>query len=144
MLKKRFFKTKAEADVTFEFAHNAIGSYTSTDIVEPDTDKVEPDTNKVEPDTNKVEPDTNKVDLMSEFNNWQPIAMKYIKKDNVFRTKVRLPVGQQFHYRYLINNQEWHNDQDADLYQPNEYGSDNSVVSTANKSETINMQTSNS
>ena len=129
MLKKRFFKTKAEADVTFEFAHSAIGSYTSTDIVGDDTDK--------------VEPDTNKVDLMSEFNNWQPIAMKHIKKDNVFRTKVRLPVDQQFHYRYLINNQEWHNDHDADLYQPNEYGSDNSVVSTTNKSETINMQTSN-
>jgi 1,4-alpha-glucan branching enzyme len=122
MLKKRFFKTKAEADVTFEFAHSAIGSYNSTDIVGADT---------------------NKVDLMSEFNNWQPIAMKYVKKDNIFRTKVRLPVGQQFHYRYLINNQEWHNDHDADLYQPNEYGSDNSVVSTTNKSETINMQTSN-
>ena len=56
--------------------------------------------------------------------------MKYIKKDNVFRTKVRLPDNQQFHFRYLINSNEWHNDHNADLYLPNTFGTDNSVVST--------------
>ena len=106
MLKKRFFKTKNEADITFEFVHSVTEPLIHID----------------------------KVELVAEFNNWQPINMKYVKKDNIYRAKVRLPVGQQFHYRYLVNNQEWHNDHDADLYQPNEYGSDNSVVSTANKS----------
>lgn len=134
MLKKRFFKTKPEADVTFEFAHSTIKSHTCTEKLELNTAKTERIPHKVDLVTDKVELVTNKVDLMSEFNNWQPIPMKYIKKDNIFRTKVRLPVNQQFHYRYLINNQEWHNDHDADLYLPNEYGSDNSVVSTTRES----------
>ncbi len=102
MLKKRFFKTKAEADVTFEFACDATTTLISSDTVE----------------------------LFADFNNWQAIPMKFIKKDNVFRTKVRLPENRQFHFRYLINNNKWHNDHNADLYLPNTYGTENSVVST--------------
>jgi len=102
MLKKRFFKTKAEADVTFEFACDTNTPLIGSDIVE----------------------------LHADFNNWQAIPMKYIKKDKVFRTKVRLPANKQFHFRYLINSNEWHNDHKADLYLPNTYGTENSVVST--------------
>lgn len=102
MLKKRFFKTKAEADVTFEFACDANPTLMNSDTVE----------------------------LFAEFNQWQALPMKFIKKDNVFRTKVRLPENQQFHFRYLINSNEWQNDHNADLYLPNAYGTENSVVST--------------
>lgn len=102
MLKKRFFKTKAEADVTFEFACD-----TTTSLISSDT-----------------------VELFADFNNWQPTMMKYIKKDKVFRTKCRLAQNQQFHFRYLINKKDWQNDHNADLYLPNEFGTDNSVVCT--------------
>lgn len=103
MLKKRFFKTKAEADVTFEFACNTDNALRSSNTVE----------------------------LFADFTDWQSVPMKYIKKDNVFRTKVRLPANQQFHFRYLINSNEWHNDHKADLYLPNTFGTENSVVSTS-------------
>ena len=102
MLKKHFFKTKAEADITFEFACDTNNALMSDDTVE----------------------------LFADFNDWQALPMKYIKKDKVFRTKIRLPENKQFHFSYLINSNEWHNDHKADLYLPNSFGTDNSVVST--------------
>ncbi|QDP00449.1 isoamylase early set domain-containing protein [Thalassotalea sp. PS06] len=96
MLTKRFFKTKDETEVTFEFAR----------------------------------PDVTSVALVGEFTDWQPVAMKFSKKANAFRTKVRLPKDQSFHFRYLLNESEWENDYAADSYLPNEFGSDNSVVVT--------------
>jgi 1,4-alpha-glucan branching enzyme len=96
MLTKKFFKTKEEADVTFEFDRT----------------------------------DVNSVSLFGDFNDWQAIEMKFNKKTNSFKTKVRLPKGENFHFKYLLNDSEWENDYSADQYIPNEYGSDNSVVST--------------
>ncbi|WP_462158287.1 isoamylase early set domain-containing protein [Pseudoalteromonas sp. GB56] len=96
MLKKRFFKTKEEAEVTFEYAH----------------------------------PDAQAVQLVAEFNEWQPVEMQYSKKDQTFRTKLRLPKDSEFHFRYLINDEQWDNDHKADAYVANGFGSDNSVVST--------------
>lgn len=96
MLTKKFFKTKDEAEITFEFYKDGLDS----------------------------------VSLVAEFNNWQPLDMKFVKKDKVFRTRVRLPKNSEFHFRYLVNQNEWENDFAADAYIPNTFGSDNSVVST--------------
>ena len=71
MLHKRFFKTKDEAEITFEFAH----------------------------------PDAQEVCLIGEFNSWQPVPMKLNKKQGVFKCKQRLPLDQQYHFRYLINGE---------------------------------------
>lgn len=96
MLIKKFFKTKQEAEVTFEL-----------NIAQ-----------------------ANKVQLVAEFNDWQPLDMRFIKKDKTYRAKVRLPKGQQFHFRYLIDDEIWENDHQADAYIPNDFGSENSVVNT--------------
>ncbi|MFD2166202.1 isoamylase early set domain-containing protein [Thalassotalea euphylliae] len=98
MLTKKYFKTKNEAEVTFEFSRDDVDS----------------------------------VELLGEFTDWQPVEMKFNKKSNVFRAKLRLPVGESFHFRYLLNGEEWENDYNADQYMPNVYGSDNSVVHTYN------------
>ena len=95
MLKKRYFKTKDEWEVTFEYPKKA-----------------------------------DRVSLVSQYNNWQPVEMKQRKKDRVFYTKVRLPNKSQYQYRYLINDQKWENDEAADSYVTNEFGSDNSIVQT--------------
>ncbi|MEI6894157.1 MAG: isoamylase early set domain-containing protein [Colwellia sp.] len=94
MLTKKYFKTKDEAEVTFEFERNDVKS----------------------------------VSLHGDFNDWQAIEMKFIKKSQSFKTKVRLPKGGTYHFRYLLDNTEWENDHAADQYLPNEFGSDNSVV----------------
>ena len=96
MVKKKFFKTKDEADVTFEYAQDGIESAA----------------------------------LVCEFNDWQPITMKANKKTGVFRTKIRMPKGGEFQFRYLVDGETWVNDGEADAYVPNEFGEQNGVVST--------------
>jgi 1,4-alpha-glucan branching enzyme len=96
MLTKRFFKTKDEAEVTFEFSH----------------------------------PDAKKVELVAEFTDWQPLTMKFVKKDNAFKLKHRLPVDKQYHFKYLIDGEQWDNDHHADAYVANGFGTENSVVDT--------------
>lgn len=96
MLTKKFFKTKDEAEITFEFQRD----------------------------------DIDKIELVADFNDWQPLAMKFNKTQKVFKTKVRLPKNETFQFRYLINDNEWENDYKADQYLPNDFGSDNSIVVT--------------
>lgn len=98
MLTKKFFKTKDEAEVTFEFDRSDVTS----------------------------------VALYGDFTDWQAVEMKFNKKTKSFKTKIRLPKGQTFHFRYLLNETEWENDYVADQYLPNDFGTENSVVSTIN------------
>lgn len=74
--------------------------------------------------------DAQSVSLYADFTDWQPMPMKLNKKEKSFKAKVRLPKDGVFHFRYLINEKEWDNDHDADLYIANDYGTENSVVST--------------
>ncbi|MFC3033822.1 isoamylase early set domain-containing protein [Pseudoalteromonas fenneropenaei] len=97
MLTKRFFKTKDEAEVTFEHAF----------------------------------PDASSVALVGDFTDWQPVEMKFSKKEGVYKVKQRLPVDQQFSYKYLLDGELWQNDHAADAYVPNGLGGDNSLVNTA-------------
>lgn len=99
MLTKKFFKTKDETDVTFEFNR---GDVTSAALV-------------------------------CDFNDWQAVEMKFNKKTQSYKTKIRLPKGKTFHFRYLLNGTEWENDYQADQYVANEFGSENSVVNTIPK-----------
>ncbi|TMO58340.1 1,4-alpha-glucan branching protein [Pseudoalteromonas aurantia] len=96
MLTKRFFKTKDEAEVTFEFSH----------------------------------PQAKKVELVAEFTGWEPVTMKFNKKERAFKSKHRLPTDKQFHFRYLIDGEQWDNDHKADDYVTNSFGTQNSVVNT--------------
>jgi 1,4-alpha-glucan branching enzyme len=97
MLTKKFFKTKDEIEVTFEFNRSDVTS----------------------------------AELVADFNDWQAIEMKFNKKTQSFKTKVRLPKNGAFHFRYLLNKTEWENDYKADQYLPNEFGSENSVINTS-------------
>jgi 1,4-alpha-glucan branching enzyme len=93
MLKKKYFKTKDEVEVTFQHTVEA-----------------------------------NKVALVSEFNGWEPVPMT--KRKGTFSTKVRLPKGSEFHFRYLVDGKTWQNDAAADAYVPNNIQGDNSIVKT--------------
>jgi 1,4-alpha-glucan branching enzyme len=72
------------------------------------------------------------VSLVTEANGWQPLEMTRRKKDGVFYTKMRLPRGRRFQYRFLLEGSRWVNDGDADGYVANEFGEHNSVVDTSN------------
>lgn len=95
MLKKRFFKTKAECEVTFEL---------------------------------EIE-NADRVELLCETNDWRPIEMKR-GRGGPFRARVRVPRDVQVQFRYLIDRTTWANDDAADAYWTNDFGSENSVIST--------------
>ncbi|USD67172.1 isoamylase early set domain-containing protein [Vibrio sp. SCSIO 43136] len=70
------------------------------------------------------------VSLVADFLDWEAQPMKINKKDKVFKYKTRLPKGQEFEFRYLVDDQEWVNDAQADRYVPNVHGQDNCLIST--------------
>ena len=97
MIVKKFFKTKDDCEVTFEYANE----------------------------------NATEVTLVGDFNDWEPAAMKQAKKaGSPFRAKVRLPKNGEYQFRYYVDGNYWANDEEADAYRPNEFGEDNSVVST--------------
>lgn len=72
------------------------------------------------------------VHLVGDFNSWDKVShpMAMDKKGQSYSLTLELPLGQSFQFRYLVNNQDWHNDWEADAYAPNSFGGENSVVKT--------------
>jgi 1,4-alpha-glucan branching enzyme len=69
--------------------------------------------------------------LVGDFNNWDKTAtpMKQAK-DGHWQAEVELEAGQEYQYRYFINEEEWQNDKDADKFAVHPYGGENSAVVT--------------
>lgn len=70
------------------------------------------------------------IHLVGDFNNWNSTATPLRLDDNSWNVTLELDPGSEYQYRYLINGQDWYNDWQADRYEPNEHGGDNSVVVT--------------
>jgi len=72
----------------------------------------------------------NKVAVVGDFNGWDSSAnpMKKLKNGS-FKSEIDLPAGNEYQFRYLIDDKKWENDWVADRYVPTDYGdADNSVV----------------
>ncbi|MDA8403758.1 MAG: isoamylase early set domain-containing protein [Desulfobacteraceae bacterium] len=70
------------------------------------------------------------VNIVGGFNNWstKQTPMKKLK-DGSFSLTMDLMKDCEYHFRYLIDDQIWANDPEADKYLPSGYsGSDNSVI----------------
>lgn len=67
--------------------------------------------------------------LCGEFNNWDAGAapMKR-KKDGSFYASVHLTAGTQYRYKFFLDGTRWENDWDAEGYQPNDHGTEDSIV----------------
>ena len=70
-----------------------------------------------------------KAALCGDFNGWDT-SVNPMKKlaDGSFSVTVSLGAGSTYRFRYLLDNERWENDWEADAYEPNEFGSDDSVV----------------
>ena len=98
-IKRKYLKTKPVCKVTFRFPKEAADSAGS-------------------------------IHLAGDFNEWSKDAtpMKSLKNGE-FTTTIDLEVNREYQFRYLINNERWENDWDADRYVPSIFGdSENSVV----------------
>ncbi len=67
--------------------------------------------------------------LCGDFTDWQKQAkaMKPLKKGG-FSLTLCLPAEQSYRFRYLLDGIHWHNDDQADGYIPNDYGSQDSLI----------------
>lgn len=73
--------------------------------------------------------------VVGDFNGWDQRATPLRLTDSGWLVTLELDAGKAYQYRYLIDGCEWHNDWQADGYEPNAYGGDNSVVIAPNFGE---------
>jgi 1,4-alpha-glucan branching enzyme len=97
-IEKKFLKTRPVCKVTFTLAKEAA-------------------------------PEAQTVCVMGEFNKWSRDAnpMKR-RKNGDFSVTLDLEQGHSYRFRYLIDGWKFENDWQADRYEPNPYGGDDSVV----------------
>ena len=70
-----------------------------------------------------------KVSLCGEFNDWDKTSHPMRKlKDGSFSVTVTLKKGNSYRFRYWLDDERWENDWEADAYEPNEFGSEDSVA----------------
>ncbi len=69
------------------------------------------------------------IKLCGDFNKWNASETPMKKlKDGSFSVTISLHAGQAYRFRYFIDNMFWANDPEADGYQPNVYGTEDSIV----------------
>lgn len=68
------------------------------------------------------------VALVGDFNNWTATPME-AQKGGRFKTMLELEQGRDYQFRYLIDENEWRNEEQADNYVGNPFNGENSVVS---------------
>jgi 1,4-alpha-glucan branching enzyme len=70
-----------------------------------------------------------KVNLVGDFNNWDVngTLMKKLKGGQYSAT-VALNRDHEYQFKYLIDDKDWLNDNEADKYVPNGFSGENSVV----------------
>ena len=74
--------------------------------------------------------DVQQMNLVGDFNHWSMIETPMQQgADATWSVALSLDSGHDYQFRYLANGTDWQNDWAADAYVPNEFGSDNSVVS---------------
>lgn len=78
----------------------------------------------------KLEAETAKnVFLVGEFNDWQTTVSPMKKqKGGDFKITLDLDTNKEYQFRYLVDEQQWKNDNEADKYVPSPYGESNSVI----------------
>ena len=59
--------------------------------------------------------EANVVAILGDFTEWHPVNLANLG-GNVFEVTIDIPVGRDYHFRYLINNDYWENDHTADGY----------------------------
>jgi hypothetical protein len=69
------------------------------------------------------------VALCADFNNWTAGTIPLSRGgDGAWQVTVPLEPGNTYSFRYLLDGERWENAWQADRYEPNPFGSDNSVV----------------
>ena len=68
--------------------------------------------------------------VIGDFNEWEKSHPMKQQKDGSGKLAVELEPDCDCQFRYLVDEEQWLNDPEADNYLPNPYGEENSVVKT--------------
>lgn len=69
------------------------------------------------------------ISLCGDFNDWSPDALPlHVDKAGQHSVTIDLTTGRDYRYRFLLDGSSWENDWAAQDYQPNPFGSDDSVL----------------
>ena len=69
--------------------------------------------------------------VCADFNNWDQNTKPMTRTSTgSFFITYSLPSGRSYRFRYLMDGHRWENDEAADHYVANDYGSEDSVVVT--------------
>ncbi|MGD8623029.1 MAG: isoamylase early set domain-containing protein [Anaerolineae bacterium] len=70
--------------------------------------------------------------LVGEFNDWNAHShpMHQTREDREWHISLELEADRAYRFRYLVNGEEWMDDDHADGYEPNPFGGFDSVVFT--------------
>jgi len=68
------------------------------------------------------------VEIRGLNSDWQNAVEMAKKKDGSFTADVTLPKDSRHQFKYVVNEQEWINEPEADSQEPNEFGGSNSVI----------------
>lgn len=79
-----------------------------------------------------------KVLVVGTFNDWNvETGVRMKKNKDVYKASLELPIGKDYEFRYLIDQDHWTNDWNADAYVPTPYGVENGVVFLPVVEETV-------
>ena len=69
------------------------------------------------------------VHLAADFNDWSFTVspMKNLRNGD-FKISIDLKPGMKYEFRYLLNNEKWYNEWEADEYILGDFGKDNCVI----------------
>ena len=70
------------------------------------------------------------VAVVGDFNAWDETKgeMKRGRKNGYWRKTLTFEAGQDLQFRYLIDGRQWRNDEQADRYVANGFGTENGVL----------------
>lgn len=72
-----------------------------------------------------------RVELRGDFNDWRDDLPLKRQRDGSYRVTLNLPRDGEYAFRYLVDGEHWDNDESADRYMPNPFGTgDNGVLHT--------------
>jgi Glycogen recognition site of AMP-activated protein kinase len=67
--------------------------------------------------------------VLGDFNDWRPEAHPMERaQDGSFRLTVSLPAGRSYRFRYLFDGESWANDEAADSFVLNQFGSQDAIL----------------
>ncbi|MCE2788520.1 MAG: isoamylase early set domain-containing protein [Saprospiraceae bacterium] len=71
----------------------------------------------------------NQIQVLGDFNDWNPTQAPAMKKGkSAYTAQLSVEAGTSYQFKYLIDGQQWMNDNQADRYVAGPFGSENSVL----------------